>query len=100
MCIRDRCKYALSLPGIELEGFHCHIGSQIFDYYPFRDAAEIMLRFIRTLLDACGHEIRTLNLGGGFGVRYVENDPVVDYEANIRPLLPYRLYIILLHHSL
>ncbi len=82
----ELCKYALSLPGIELEGFHCHIGSQIFDYYPFRDAAEIMLRFIRTLLDACGHEIRTLNLGGGFGVRYVENDPVVDYEANIRGL--------------
>ncbi|MCI8610719.1 MAG: diaminopimelate decarboxylase [Clostridiales bacterium] len=82
----ELCKYALSLTGVELEGFHCHIGSQIFDYYPFRDAAEIMLRFIRTLLDTCGHEIRILNLGGGFGVRYVERDPVVDYESNIRGL--------------
>ncbi len=82
----ELCKYALGLPGIELEGYHCHIGSQIFDYYPFRDAAEIMLRFIRTLLDTCGHEIRILNLGGGFGVRYVDSDPVVDYEANIRGL--------------
>lgn len=82
----ELCKYALGLPAVELEGFHCHIGSQIFDYYPFRDAAEIMLRFIRTLLDECGYEIRTLNLGGGFGVRYVESDPIVDYEANIRGL--------------
>ena len=82
----ELCKYALGLPAVQLEGFHCHIGSQIFDYYPFRDAAEIMLRFIRTLLDECDYEIRVLNLGGGFGVRYVESDPVVDYEANIRGL--------------
>lgn len=82
----ELCKYALGLPAVELDGFHCHIGSQIFDYYPFRDAAEIMLRFIRTLLDECGHEIHTLNLGGGFGVRYVEGDPEIDYEANIRGL--------------
>ena len=82
----ELCKYALGLSAVELDGFHCHIGSQIFDYYPFRDAAEIMLRFIRTLLDECGHEIRTLNLGGGFGVRYVESDPEIDYEANIRGL--------------
>ena len=82
----ELCKYALGLSAVELDGFHCHIGSQIFDYYPFRDAAEIMLRFIRTLLDECGHEIRTFPLGGGFGVRYVESDPEIDYEANIRGL--------------
>ena len=79
-------RYTLTLPGVDLAGFHSHIGSQIFDYYPFRDAAEILLRFIRTVRDECGYEIRELNLGGGFGVRYVESDPEIDYEANIRGL--------------
>ena len=79
-------RYTLTLPGVDLAGFHSHIGSQIFDYYPFRDAAEILLRFIRTVRDECDYEIRELNLGGGFGVRYVESDPETDYEANIRGL--------------
>ncbi len=79
-------KYVLSLANIELEGFHCHIGSQIFEYSSFSDAADIMLRFIKAVKDECGYEIKTLNLGGGFGVRYVESDPVIDYEANIKGL--------------
>ncbi|MBR6651376.1 MAG: diaminopimelate decarboxylase [Clostridia bacterium] len=79
-------KYTLSLANIELEGFHCHIGSQIFEYESFSDAAEIMLRFIKAVKDECGYEVPVLNLGGGFGVRYVESDPQIDYEANIKGL--------------
>ncbi len=79
-------KYALSLPNITLEGFHCHIGSQIFEYSSFSDAAEIMLKFIRDVRDECGYTVKTLNLGGGFGVRYVEGDPEIDYRENIRGL--------------
>ena len=79
-------KYTLSLDNIELEGFHCHIGSQIFEYESFSDAAEIMLRFIKAVKDVCGYEVPVLNLGGGFGVRYVESDPQIDYEANIKGL--------------
>lgn len=79
-------RYTLSLANIELEGFHCHIGSQIFEYESFSDAAEIMLRFIKDVKDTLGYEVPVLNLGGGFGVRYVESDPKIDYEANIRGL--------------
>ncbi len=79
-------RYVLSLPNIELEGFHCHIGSQIFEYESFSDAADIMLRFIKEVKNECGYEVPVLNLGGGFGVRYVESDPVIDYEANIKGL--------------
>lgn len=80
------CRYALSLKNVSLKGFHCHIGSQIFEYESFADAAEIMLRFIRALYDDCGYVCEMLNLGGGFGVRYVESDPIIDYRENIKGL--------------
>ena len=75
--------YALSLKNIELRGFHCHIGSQIFDFTPFCDAARIMLKFIADIKDSLGYCARYLNLGGGMGVRYVSSDPEIDYRANI-----------------
>lgn len=75
--------YALSCRNIELSGFHCHIGSQIFDFDPFCDAAKIMLRFIASVKESLGYTARYLNLGGGMGVRYTANDPEIDYRANI-----------------
>ena len=77
-------KVAISLPSIDLCGFHCHIGSQIFEIEPFCDAADIMVRFILKVKDETGYTPTLLNLGGGFGVRYVESDPVIDYSENIR----------------
>ena len=71
--------YALSLPHVELEGFHCHIGSQIFETTPFVDAAKVMLTFLADIRSSLGFTASTLNLGGGFGVRYVEDDPEIDY---------------------
>ncbi len=77
-------KVALSLENIDLRGFHCHIGSQIFEIEPFCDAADIMIRFIDEVKTETGFEAEYLNLGGGFGVRYVESDPHIDYTDNIR----------------
>ncbi len=75
--------YALNLEHINLQGFHCHIGSQIFDFEPFADAAKIMLGFIADIKDKFGYSAKYLNLGGGMGVRYTTNDPIIDYKANI-----------------
>lgn len=75
---------ALQFAHIELRGFHCHIGSQIFEYEPFCDAAVIMLRFIADMKAKYGYEAQELNLGGGMGVKYVAEDPEIDYAANIR----------------
>jgi len=75
--------YALSLSNIDLRGFHCHIGSQIFDFEPFCDAARIMLKFIADMKNCLGYCARYLNLGGGMGVRYVSDDPIIDYRSNI-----------------
>ncbi len=74
---------AAALPGVELEGFHCHVGSQVFDEDVFQRAARIMLRFIALVRQKYGFETRTLDLGGGYGVRYRESDGAVDIAARI-----------------
>lgn len=78
--------YALSKKNIELKGFHCHIGSQIFEIEPFVEAADKMLDFIAEIYKRYGYKAEYLNLGGGFGVRYTKNDPVIDYEKNIEEI--------------
>lgn len=79
-------EYAMSKKNIELCGFHCHIGSQIFDIEPFCDAADIMISYIAECEKKYGRRFPLLNLGGGFGVRYVESDPEIDIEKNIKEI--------------
>ncbi|MBR2452648.1 MAG: diaminopimelate decarboxylase [Clostridia bacterium] len=79
----DIVKYALSKKNIKLCGFHCHVGSQVFDSDVYFKTADIMLEFIADMKSKFGYETEILNLGGGYGVRYIESDPVIDIEANI-----------------
>lgn len=71
---------------VKLCGFHSHIGSQIFETTPFSDAAKIMIEFIAMLKEKYGFDTEYLNLGGGFGVRYVAEDPQIDYAERIEKL--------------
>lgn len=72
--IMNAVKHALSLKNIDLAGVHCHIGSQIFELEPFADAAEVMLGFIDSIRKETGHLIKELDLGGGFGIHYTNED--------------------------
>ena len=75
-------KYASTLKNVSVDGVHCHIGSQIFDVTPFCEAAKVMMNFVADLRDTLGLDPKILNLGGGFGIKYVEgDDPLapVDY---------------------
>ncbi len=76
-------KLALSLENIDLTGFHCHVGSQVFDSDVFLRAADVMLDFIATIKAQTGYIASMLDLGGGYGVRYVETQPTIDIAANI-----------------
>ena len=78
--------YALKLKNIELCGFHCHIGSQIFDAVPFIDAAHIMLEYMIDIRKKYGYTSDILNLGGGFGVPYVEEDGNIDIVNTIKEI--------------
>ncbi len=81
---KEVLKSALQLKNIQIEGFHCHVGSQVFDSDVFIRSAEIMLGFIAEAKQSLGFETKLLNLGGGYGVRYTEDDPVIDIEQNIK----------------
>ena len=77
-------KEAQALENVKPDGVHCHIGSQIFEIEPFCKAAEIMMNFVGDLKDQLGMEIDLLNLGGGFGIQYLETDDPVPYDEYIR----------------
>lgn len=76
----EAVKKAIECSHINLVGLHCHIGSQIFDIDPFVRAAEVMLTFIAKIKDELGFEVKELNLGGGFGIKYTEEDAPVAYD--------------------
>ena len=68
----DAVKEAINCENVELYGLHCHIGSQIFDIAPFEEAAKVMLELIAKIKNELNYEIQGLNLGGGFGIKYLE----------------------------
>ncbi|RLB31878.1 MAG: diaminopimelate decarboxylase [Deltaproteobacteria bacterium] len=67
-------KIADELKHIELSGISCHIGSQLTDIHPFTKALESLQKIFRELREM-GMEIRNLNLGGGLGITYDEENP-------------------------
>lgn len=77
---------ALAAPGVELQGLHCHIGSQIFDAQPFTDAAEIMVAFMADMIHRHGAPLTELNLGGGLGVRYTKEQPTLDIPGTLQAI--------------
>ncbi len=76
---------AAELDSIEVVGLDCHIGSQLTEISPFIDALKRLLALIDTL-SANGITISHLDLGGGLGVRYKNEEPpaVDDYIAALR----------------
>ena len=77
-------RLALSLDGIMLRGFHCHVGSQVFDSDVYLRAADVMLQFISDIKERCGYLADELDIGGGYGVRYISSHPTIDIAENIR----------------
>ena len=55
-------------------GFHSHIGSQIFEKTSFFEAVKVVMEFTKKVQERLGLTISVLNLGGGFGVYYTEED--------------------------
>ena len=74
---------ALTFSNIELMGFHCHVGSQIFDGDVYLSTSRVMLKFVADMRDKLGFVARDLDIGGGLGVRYIESHPVIDIKATI-----------------
>ena len=72
---RDVYALAAKMPGLRVTGVDMHIGSQIIELSPFDDAFALLSDFVRGLR-ADGHHIEHIDLGGGLGIPYREdNDP-------------------------
>lgn len=67
-------------PLLKLKGLHCHIGSQIHDKQSFMKAALVMLDQIKRLEYKYSLHMTHLNLGGGFGIYYKDDDAMTDYS--------------------
>ncbi|MBQ4145119.1 MAG: diaminopimelate decarboxylase [Clostridia bacterium] len=76
-------KLASQMENVTVVGVHCHIGSQIFELEPFKLAAKTMLSFIGMIKEKYNIDIQELNLGGGFGIKYVDEEKPVDFDKYI-----------------
>lgn len=73
--------YVLSKPHLRLHGYHCHIGSQIFEKQSFVLAVRKNLAFMAEMKAKLGFEADSLNMGGGFGIWYAEGDAMIDVDG-------------------
>jgi diaminopimelate decarboxylase len=76
-------KQALKMEYFDVLGIHSHIGSQIFETVGFVAAVEKLADFLFKLRDETGHQVKVLNVGGGFGIRYTEEDRPLTAEHYI-----------------
>lgn len=72
---------------IEFLGLHCHIGSQIFDTKAFHEGIETMVQETKKISEALGIYIPEINLGGGFGVYYTQEDTAIDVESFMKSMI-------------
>lgn len=73
--------YALSKKNVALQGYHCHIGSQIFEKQSFVIAVEKCMDFAAEMKKKLGFTPKTLNLGGGYGIWYTDEDRKIPPEG-------------------
>lgn len=79
----------LSKKNLNLKGIHFHIGSQIFGTDGTKAAIEKVFRWFRTLKDELGFVPEVLNIGGGFGVRYTDEDISYPIETALNEIISY-----------
>ncbi len=72
----EAIKRVIALPGLEFEGLHMHIGSQIFALHSFAKAIEVIVEFMCEIHKETGVAVGLLDVGGGLGVAYgVPDEP-------------------------
>lgn len=80
---------SFTMKNVSLVGYHCHVGSMVFESSVFINCAEVMLEFIEEMKYKYGFEAKILDLGGGYGVRYVADHPRMSISKNIAQVAEY-----------
>lgn len=74
-------------PFMNLLGFHSHIGSNINNPNSFIGEVEVMIGFIKDIEDKFNFKTEILNLGGGFGIKYLDSDPEINLELILKKMV-------------
>lgn len=80
-------RQVLSSQYVNLLGFHFHVGSQLHDNESHLKATSILLDLVRNLKQTYGYNTSEINIGGGFGIRYTEEDQEQPYAYFLDPLM-------------
>jgi diaminopimelate decarboxylase len=83
----EALKEALSYQFFDVLGLHCHIGSQIFDPTGFLLAAEKIFAKLADWQKQLSYEVKVLNLGGGFGIRYTKEDEPIQPSQYVKEII-------------
>jgi len=78
---------ALRSEYVNLLGFHFHVGSGIFDNYPYLASLDITLNLVKEVKERYGYEIKELNVGGGFAIQFVPEEPRPPYSYFLEPIM-------------
>lgn len=73
--------------GLKLMGFHCHIGSQIFEKEPYKLAIQAMVSFAKALYRKYGFKTREIDIGGGFGIQYTSEDRPLSKKEYLKTIV-------------
>lgn len=71
---------------VDFLGFHFHVGSQLFSNESHLQALDIVLNIVKKVTEECGCSVRELNLGGGFGITYT-NEQRRPYSYFLNPMM-------------
>ncbi|KON91497.1 diaminopimelate decarboxylase [Rossellomorea marisflavi] len=83
----EAMKKAVAMEGIELLGLHCHIGSQIFETTGFILAARKIIDTVASWEEQHGFVPQVINLGGGFGIRYTNEDQPIPPAQYVKDMI-------------
>lgn len=85
--LSEAVKLAQGLEGITLKGFHFHVGSQLLNNESHLMAVDIMLNLIKRMKEEVGYDTLEFNLGGGFGIRYLDDTEKRDLSYFVDPMM-------------
>ena len=78
---------ALGMKGVELMGFHFHVGSQLLSNESHLKAVTRLVEFMKEVRDEYGFETAEVNLGGGYGVHYHGDETTLPLSAYVDPMM-------------
>lgn len=85
----DLVEEILKFKHVDLCGFHCHVGSQVFEEDVYERTSKIMIEFFAKAKKTYNFETRIYDIGGGIGVRYIDTDPFLDIDKKLKELSNY-----------